>query len=93
MKMVIKMKKYLTKQNIFNISIIILFLIFSIIMSTRHEYWSDEANAWLLASDLSIKDLILYIHRDGHPILFHLIIKSFLLLGLKYKYFSIISII
>lgn len=91
--MVSKMKKYLTKQNIFNISIIILFLIFSIIMSTKHEYWADEANAWLLASDLSIKDLILYIHRDGHPILFHLIIKLFLLFGLKYKYFSIISII
>lgn len=87
------MKKYLTKKNIFYVSIIITFIITSIIMCMKHEFWADEANAWLLAQDLSIKDLILYIHRDGHPILFHLIIKLFSLFSLKYNYFYVISII
>ncbi|MDO4996727.1 MAG: hypothetical protein Q4E69_06070 [Bacilli bacterium] len=87
------MKKYLTRKNFFYAFIIILFLILSIIMCNRHEYWADEANAWLLAQDLSIKDLILYIHRDGHPILFHLVIKLFSVFGLKYDHFYIISII
>lgn len=87
------MKKYLTKKNIFYGIILITFIFLSVVMNTKHEFWADEANAWLLAQDLSIKDLIIYIHRDGHPILFHLIIKFFSLIGLKYKYFGVISIL
>ncbi len=87
------MRRYLTKENIFYSVVLLLFISLSIIISVFHEHWADEANTWLIANDLSIIEMIKYIHLDGHPILFHLIIKLFCLFGLKYKYFSVISIL
>ena len=69
-------------------------LILSIIISLKHEYWADEANAWLIAADSSLLELFTtYMHTDGHPALFHIIIKTFQLFGLSYDNFRIISLI
>ncbi len=88
-----KLKNFLkNKENILYIFIIILFVTFSIIISLKHENWADEAHAWLMARDTSIKDLIfIYLHSDGHPCLWHLILKFFQLIGLPYKYMFVIS--
>ena len=87
------MKKYLTKNNILYTIIIIVFLSLSIIISNKHEHWTDEAIAWLIANDLSITEILKYMHCDGHPMLFHLIVKLFCFFGLKYNHFNIISIL
>ena len=43
-----------------------------------HEPWSDEAQAWLLARDNSIWELIRHrLHYEGAPALWHLVIKLF----------------
>ncbi len=88
------MKKVLKKENIFYIFIIVLFAVLATIVSLKHEYWLDEANAWLIARDSSIIELFTkYLHTDGHPALFHLIIKTFQLFGLNFLNFRFIAIL
>ena len=82
------------KEYIFYTIILILFVTLVSIVSLKHEYWADEANAWLIAADSSIVELFTkYLHTDGHPALFHLIIKFFQFFGLNYDNFRIISIL
>ncbi len=86
------MKKYITKKNIFYLFIIITFIVLSIIITTKHEQWSDEINAWLLSDSLSIPELFKYLNNEGHPILFFLIIKIFSALGFSFSSFRYLSI-
>lgn len=80
--------------NLLYILIIILFVLLSVYVAIHHEYWADEAHAWLLARDCSVYELLTkYIHSDGHPILWFLVIKFFQMCGLKYDYFFVISVI
>ena len=88
------MKKYINKKNIFYIIIFVVYVIAISIVASRHEYWADEANAWLLARDATIWELFTkFAHADGHPMLWHLIIKFFQFIKLPYKYFNIVSVI
>jgi hypothetical protein len=96
MKNEVTKEKALSKkiENSLYIFILIAFIVLVSIVSLKHEYWADEANAWLIASDSSIVQLFTkYLHVDGHPALFHLIIKLFQFLGLDYANFRIISIL
>ena len=95
MKKKTKENKLSKKQEYIIYSVVlILFLTLSIIISLKHEYWADEANAWLIAGDSSILDLFTkFLHTDGHPALFHLIIKTFQFFGLSYNNFRIIALI
>ncbi len=87
------MKKiFKNKDNTLYFMIIILFVFLSTIIGLKHESWGDEAHAWLLARDTSLKDLIfIYLHSDGHPCLWHLVLKLFQFLGFQYKNIFIIS--
>lgn len=94
------MKKYFNelsvkkKEYILYSVILAVFITLSIIVGLKHEYWADEANAWLIAADSSFIELFTkYMHTDGHPALFHVIIKAFQLFGLSYDNFRIISLI
>ena len=95
MKKKTKENKLSKKQEYIIYSVVLfLFLTLSIIISLKHEYWADEANAWLIAGDSSILDLFTkFLHTDGHPALFHLIIKTFQFFGLSYNNFRIIALI
>ena len=56
MKKKTKENKLSKKQEYIIYSVVlILFLTLSIIISLKHEYWADEANAWLIAGDSSIR--------------------------------------
>jgi hypothetical protein len=51
----------------------------------RHEPWADEAQAWQLARYLSLHDLFLtYLHYEGHPILWFVVLRALNLLGVSY---------
>ena len=58
-------------EKLFPFIITAIFLTISIILITRHEFWSDEAHAWILGSDSSsIKEFISNMRvREGHPYL------------------------
>ena len=82
------------KEKILYILVFVIFLVLVCYVASKHEYWADEAQAWLLARDASIKDLLLHqLRYEGHPILWYLVIKLFMLFKLPYKYFNVISII
>ena len=82
------------KKKILYISIIFIFVIMAFIIGIHHEPWADEAHAWLIARDSTFQTLFFkYLHTDGHPALWHLILKFFMSIGLTYKYLFIIPII
>ena len=73
--------------------IIILFVILSLFVSSTHEYWSDEAQSFLLAKDTSFLEMFKYMKYEGTPPLWVLTIKLFILLGGTYKTYFILPII
>ena len=63
-----KEKKYTNKTYIIYSIVIIAFICLSIFVGMKHEPRADEAQAWLIARDSSIKELFAYyLHVDGHP--------------------------
>ena len=51
-----------------------------------HEPWFDEAQSWIIARDVSIRDIIFYIpHYEGHPPLWHLYLLPFAKSGMPYE--------
>mgnify|MGYP000426215650 CR=1 FL=1 len=61
-------------------------------MISCHEPWFDEAQAWLLARDLSFPELFWrYARYEGSPSLWHAILMLPAQLGLPYQILNIIS--
>lgn len=56
-------------EKLFPYIIVLLFLILSVILISRHELWFDEVRAWVIgASSNSINDFINYMRdSEGHP--------------------------
>jgi hypothetical protein len=61
-----------------------LFVVGSVTQSLWHGPWRDEAQAWLMARDLSVGQLFIDARHDGHPILWHLCLKVVQALGMNY---------
>jgi hypothetical protein len=58
----------------------------------HHEPWSDEAQAWLMARDLSPFELFVrYLRYEGTPGLWHLLLMGPAKLGLPYGAMSILA--
>lgn len=69
-----------------------LYCILLVIAILRHEPWFDEAQAWLLARDSSIKDLMTkYMRYEGSPGLWHLLLTIPTKLHLPYAFLNIFS--
>ena len=67
------------KNLAINIIVTMLYALFTLIMVFHHEIWADEAQAWLIAKNLSIFDFSLFKHlvNEGHPPFFYLLIMPF----------------
>ncbi len=51
-----------------------------------HEPWFDEAQAWLIARDAPIRDIMFLLpHYEGHPPIWHLILMPFARSGVPYE--------
>lgn len=88
------MKNKEKRKKILYLIVLLLFVILSFIICLHHEHWADESEAWLIARDTNFYTLFFkYLHTDGHPALWHLVIKFFQMFGLTYDYFFIIPII
>lgn len=60
------------------------FSITTMVLVFHHEAWRDEAQAWMLARDLSVVDLFDQMKIEGTPGLWHLILLPFAKAGLPY---------
>ncbi len=47
------------------------------VMCFLHEPWTDEAQSWNMAKNLDFFGLVSAIRTEGHPILYHLLLKPF----------------
>jgi len=81
------------KLNFFIEYVVIAFYVSLLaIILYKHEPWFDEGQAWLLARDLSVKDLFFkYLRYEGSPGLWHLILTLPAKLHMPYYTISIIS--
>ena len=74
-------------------TIVISFIIFTLLIANYHEHWADEAQSFLVARDTSLADLLGYMKYEGTPPLWVLLIKLFIFLGGTYDTFFILPII
>lgn len=76
--------------------IIIVTIIYAIIMITVccfHEAWEDESQAWLIARDLSLKEISEQMKYEGHSCLWHYILVPFAKTGLPFDAIKVLGII
>ncbi len=67
----------INKDNITEIVCFILFIILAVFISFFHEPWFDEFQAWGISKDSIYNILFKIPHYEGHPPLWHLILKCF----------------
>ena len=56
-----------------------------------HEPWRDEIHAWLLAKNMTVKELLLFSGYEGHPILWHIMLMPFAKTGCSIIWLNILS--
>ena len=88
------LSKLETMPNLAICSLIwIVFVALSLFIAPYHELWADEVQAFLIARDAPISDIISQIpHQEGHPSLWHLLLKGLIFLfgdNLNITYVSI----
>ena len=66
------------KDLITGLFVLFLYTAGIIFVTSFHELWFDESQAWLIAKCASYKEILTYIpHYEGHPPLWHLILSVF----------------
>ena len=70
---------------------IALIIVFNVLLALRHESWRDEAQAWLMAKNLSFTELFKELSYEGHPCLWFLVLMPFAKLGLPYMTVKLVS--
>ena len=83
------MKKWLDNHKEIIVFFIYSCITFSLLLF--HENWRDEAQAWLIARDCSIPELIAEMKYEGHFLLWYLILMPFAKLGFPYESTNVIS--
>ncbi|SFW30483.1 hypothetical protein [Ruminococcus flavefaciens] len=79
-------KSLKNKDNIISLILIAIVSTLVIIGLIFHEPWFDEAQAYLIARDASWHDIFFFWpHYEGHPPLWHIILKLAIKLGLPYE--------
>lgn len=69
------------------------FTALSLYIAPFHEVWADEVQAFLIARDASLEEIITDIpHQEGQPVLWHLLLKGLIAIfgdGLNITYVSV----
>ena len=74
------------KNNALEIIFYCLFCVLTIVLSIHHEPWFDEIQAWAISKD-SISNILFFLpHYEGHPPLWHLILKCFSYFNVPVEY-------
>ena len=77
-KNVSKNEMSIFKSKVIECFFFILFMVLTIIMYIYHEPWYDEIQAWMVASDASVGEMIWHLpHYEGHPPFWTLLLALF----------------
>ena len=88
-----KNKRFIKSDYFVNYIIILIYFVVGLLFVLNHEAWRDEAQAWVIAKNLSLNEIINVLHIEGHPILWFLLIVPFAKLGFSFYYFNLISLL
>lgn len=88
----VKLKTYKQKTWLM-CGIFILVSAINVLLILCHENWQDEAQAWMIARDVRLDNLIETLSFEGHPILWFLVLMPFARLGFPYFTLNIISFV
>lgn len=85
------MELRINKHTILNIVVFVIFGFLTFFVGLHHEPWADEAQAWLIARDCTIPDMILHVLKyEGHPILWFAILRILHFIHYPYKLFFLL---
>ena len=74
------------KSRIPEIIVFVVWSVFHFVTSAFHERWFDEGAAWQIAKNATFSELLFKVpHNEGHPFLWHLILRPFARLGAPYS--------
>ncbi len=82
---------YKNREKIFNIIVLIIYIIITGAVCINHENYENEAQSFLLARDLSIPQIISQLKYEGHSFLWYFVIFPFAKLGLPIQSQNFIS--
>lgn len=75
-------KKYMPE-----ICALLMYIIIMVVIMKFHEPWYDEAQAWLIARDASLKEILFVLpHYEGHPPIWHLVLLPFAKFGAPFEF-------
>ena len=72
--------------------VLLLFTTFASLAALFHEPWADEAQAWLIARDLSIPGILHQMGYEGSPPLWHLLLWILARAHLPYATLGVVSV-
>ena len=84
-------KKKINYSKLFNWGLFIIYALVTLFILSKHEPWRDEAQGYLMIKEMNILELFKNAYIEGHPILWHVLMKPFINIGISYDYLSIIS--
>lgn len=93
LKKIKKFQRDIKYNRFFAFLFFIIYLGIIIIVSSYHEAWEDESQAWLIARDLNFLDIIKQMRFEGHSFLWYYILAIVVKIGISYEFSKIIMII
>lgn len=73
-----KFNDFSKKHKIIQYLVLAIYIVLISIVSSFHETWGDEAQAWVIARDCTYKEILFEIgHLEGHPALWWLYLSLF----------------
>lgn len=88
-----KIQRNIKINKIFTFLFFIIYLGLIILVSSHHEAWEDESQAWLIARDLNFLDIIKQMRFEGHSFFWYYILTIFAKTGISYEFSKIVMII
>lgn len=79
------------KETAFRLLALVSYSALLLVLVINHEYWFDEAQAWNIARDNDIPGIFAMMKYEGHPPLWHLILKIFTSLGCSWNALGLVS--
>lgn len=79
------------RNKLFFLIILLVSAGISLVAVFTHEPFRDEAQAWLIAANSPLSNMINVIRHEGHPFLWFIILKPFAVLGFPYITMHFIS--
>ena len=85
-------REKLKKKDLFYLFLLIAYFGFHLYVLRNHESFRDEAQAWMIAGNTTLKELFADLCIEGHPCLWFLAVRPFAKLGMSYRLFGYIGL-